>query len=275
MRGAGGAAGRSGGGKQTEGSGGERRDPAPGAVSGAGPPSPDPARAAAAGPRGAAAKMTVPVSADRRGPRAPRCRPGPPGVAGGSSRVVCGGGNRMGAPPPRRLLRPCSSSLLQDSRGEPGPVLAPPGAPRDGWVGERVCVGLFRAPGAGGAGGGPRSSPTSYQSGQVDRGEGSVTPWKPVSRSAGPAEGSEGLCCSLANSLGELPYCAPGSPPGWPGVGRGLCCPRDTLTPEWLAWLVNRKTIPPPASALCTHLVGSFVEQLIEPQGLSTSASFL
>lgn len=178
----------------------------------------------------------------------------------------------MGAPPPRRLLRPCSSRIAE---WNPGPCWPHRELPGTAGLGERVCVGLFRAPGAGGAGGGPRSSPTSYQSGQVDRGEGSVTPWKPVSRSAGPAEGSEGLCCSLANSLGELPYCAPGSPPGWPGVGRGLCCPRDTLTPEWLAWLVNRKTIPPPASALCTHLVGSFVEQLIEPQGLSTSASFL
>lgn len=51
MRGAGGAAGLSGGREPIEGSG-ERRDPAPGAVSGAGPPSPEPARAAAAETRG-------------------------------------------------------------------------------------------------------------------------------------------------------------------------------------------------------------------------------
>lgn len=51
MRGAGGAAGLSGGGEPIQGSG-ERRDPAPGAVSGAGPPSPEPARDAAAETRG-------------------------------------------------------------------------------------------------------------------------------------------------------------------------------------------------------------------------------
>ncbi|KAL6061813.1 hypothetical protein STEG23_022401, partial [Scotinomys teguina] len=59
MRGAGGAAGLSGGGKQTEGNG-ERRDPAPGAVSGAGPPSPGVSPRRCRRAPGAAAKMTVP-----------------------------------------------------------------------------------------------------------------------------------------------------------------------------------------------------------------------
>lgn len=248
MRGAGGAAGRSGGGKQTEGSGGERRDPAPGAVSGAGPPSPDPARAAAAGPRGAAAKMTVPVSADRRGPRAPRCRPGPPGVAGGSSRVVCGGGNRMGAPPPRRLLRPCSSSLLQDSRGEPGPVLAPPGAPRDGWVGgEGVC--------------GPLQGPWGWRS---RRGSALFPDLLPE----WPGRPRRGLCHSLEARVqvsragrgvgrsvlfpSKLParaalLCSRIPHPDGQAWG-GVCAVPETpsLRNGWLGWLIDRPSLPLP-----------------------------
>lgn len=56
-------------------------------------------------------------------------------------------------------------------------MLALRGAPRDGWVGQGVFGGLLRASDTGGPGGVARCfSPTSYQSGQAYREEGSVTP---------------------------------------------------------------------------------------------------
>lgn len=96
--------------------------------------------------------------------------------------------------------------------------------------------------------------PTSSQSGQAYREEGSVAlslPGNPCPGQLSRLTGGKVCTVPPENSLGELPYCAPGSPPGWPGVGRGLCCPRDTLTPEWLAWPANGKSIPP-LPLLCT-----------------------
>lgn len=55
----------------------------------------------------------------------------------------------------------------------------------------------------------------------------------------------------------------------------GVCfVPGDTLTPEWLAWLADGNSVPPPTSGSYTHFVGSFVGPF-ETQDLSTSSSFL
>lgn len=55
----------------------------------------------------------------------------------------------------------------------------------------------------------------------------------------------------------------------------GVCSvPGDTLTPEWLAWLADGTSVPPPTSGLYTHFMGSFVGPL-NPEGPLTSSSFL
>lgn len=157
-------------------------------------------------------------------------------------------------------------------RGVGGCILAPRGAPPDGWVGQWVFVSLLSDPGTGGPRRGPRSSATSFQSVQAYREEGSVTPWKSKARSAGPSAGWASLCCPPENSLGELPYCALESPPGWPGVGRGLCCPRRHPYPR-MARLAGGNSVPPPTSGLYTHLVGSFVDPLY-PRPFRPTAPF-
>lgn len=103
-------------------------------------------------------------------------------------------------------------------------MLAPRGAPRDGWAGERVFVGLLRAPGTSGPGRGPRSPPPSQPLPRVAR----PTEERALSLPGNPCPGqlgrlTGGKVCTVPpeNSLGELPYCAPGSPPGWPWRGAG------------------------------------------------------
>lgn len=62
------------------------------------------------------------------------------------------------------------------------------------------------------------------------------------------------------NSLGELPYCAPGFPPGWPWRGAGSVLSLRHPYPRMVSLAANGKSIPPPPSALYTHFVGSLLD---------------
>lgn len=91
----------------------------------------------------------------------------------------------------------------------------------------------------------PAPPPTSYQSGQAYREEGSVTPWKPMAGSAGPGEGWEGCAAPQKTPWDCYPIVL--SDPHRDGQAWGGVCavPGDTLTPECLAWLADGNSLPP------------------------------